>query len=96
MSSPRLGLGLSAAGLLALLAAVAWWWLVYGRVVNGDYLTYRDAAPCLLRSSDLCTLAEALCRNDHVLGIKRYSAALLWAGLALTGVGLVVTAGRKD
>lgn len=91
----RIGTGLAATGLLALVVAIAWWWLVYSRVVNGDYLTYREAAPCLFGSSDLCSLAQALCQTDHILGIKRYSAALLWAGLALTGLGLFVTAGRR-
>ena len=95
MSRPGLGYGLSGAGLVALVLAIFWWWLVYSRVVNGDYMTYRDAAPCMIASSDLCSLAEALCRNDHVLGVRRYSAVLLWFGLALTGAGAIVASGRR-
>jgi len=95
MSRDRLGVTVSATGLLALLLAVAWWWLIFSRVVGNAYMTYPQAAPCLFGTSDLCALAQALCKNDHLLGIRRYSAELLWASLGLIGVGAVLVTGRR-
>lgn len=84
------------AGLAATALALAWWAVVFGRVVDGGYMSYAQAAPCALRTDDLCSLAQALCGGDHLFGIRRYSAGLLWVGLVLTaaGGGFFLLAGR--
>lgn len=89
MSSARLTHGLQVTGLLALLIALAWWAVVYAKVVDGNYMTYTQAAPCALMTTDRCSLAQALCTSDHTFGIKRYSAVLLWTGAGLLALGLV-------
>lgn len=43
----------------------------------------------LFRASDLCSLAMSLCKEWHFLGIRRYSAELLWLG---SGIGLIALA----
>lgn len=89
MSSLRPSGVLQATGLLLLLAALAWWALVYAKVVDGQYMTYAQAAPCALMTTDRCSLAQALCTSGHAFGIKRYSASLLWIGVGLLSAGLV-------
>lgn len=96
MSRTHLSGILTAAGGLFLAAALAWWGIVFSRVVSGGYMTYLQAAPCALSTSDLCSLAQALCTDDHVLGIKRYSEALLWAGLALVAAGGLLPFGGRS
>lgn len=87
MSRNHLAALLTAAGGLAVAAALAWWALVFSRVVTSGYMTYLQAAPCALSTTDLCSLAQALCASDHWLGIRRYSELLLWAGFALIASG---------
>lgn len=72
------------------LAAVAWWAVVYAQVMNNTGFPLQRTLPCLLYTSDRCSLAMALCKDWHFLGIKRYSAELLWAGAALGGVALLL------
>lgn len=84
----RLTTGLQLAGLLAFLVAVAWWAVVYTKVVDGNYMSYAQAAPCALMTSDRCSLAQALCTSGHTFGIRRYSAVLLWTGVGLLALGL--------
>src|SRR5690349_15726505 len=95
MSRSQVGIAVSALGLLALLLAVAWWWVVYSQVISSAYMSYPQAMPCLFSSSDRCALAQVLCRGSHFLGIKGYSVELLWAGLSLTCVGLYIADSRS-
>lgn len=90
MTSGRLALPASWLGLFCLLLAVGWWWLVFQQVVDNSYLTTRQALPCLVGSSDTCTLAQALCKAHHPLGIKYYYAGLFWVGLGVLGAGLLL------
>jgi hypothetical protein len=90
MSRSHFGIAVCVLGLLVLLLAIAWWWVVYSQVISNDYMSYPQAMPCLISSSDRCALAQVLCRGSHFLGIRGYSATLLWAGLCLTCVGLFV------
>lgn len=73
------------AGVLLLLAAVAWWTIVFSTVVLTGYLTWPEAAVCLAARTSTCELAMSLCvaANRHLLGITRYAPDLLWIGLSL-------------
>ncbi len=80
---------LEAGALGAVCVALAWWALVYGQVMLNADFSLIQALPCLLNTSDRCSLAMSLCKNWHVLGIRRYSPELLWIGAA---VGLLALA----
>lgn len=95
MSSVRLTTGLQVAGLLAVLVALAWWAVVYTKVVDGNYMSYGEAAPCALMTTDRCSLAQALCTTGHTFGIRRYSATLLWIGVGLAALGLLADGRRR-
>lgn len=75
--------------------AIVWWGVVYGQVIANTGMAPQRTLPCLLQTSDLCSLAMSLCKEWHFLGIKRYSAELLWIG---TGISLLALAAgtRKD
>ena len=75
-------------GIALVVVSVAWWAIVYGQVVVNTGMAPQRALPCLFRTSDLCSLAMALCKEWHILGIKRYSAELLWIGFAACALAL--------
>ncbi|MBN9058966.1 MULTISPECIES: hypothetical protein [Kaistia] len=79
-----LGTGLLFAGILALVVALAWWAVVFLNVAANTSLTIPAAVPCLVNTSDLCSLAMSLCGAGHWLGIPRYWEGLFWAGAVLT------------
>jgi hypothetical protein len=77
-------------GLLS--AAILWWALVYYGVFVNTGTPLTETAPCLVYTSDMCSLAMALCGGRHLLGITRYSAEMFWFGLALASVSLMLGA----
>jgi hypothetical protein len=77
-----LAIAVEIAGLGLLAAAIGWWALVYLQVYLNTGFTLLRATPCLLLTSDTCSLAMSLCGGHHLFGIVRYSETLLWAGLA--------------
>lgn len=79
----------AALGLLAVVAALAWWAVVFGIVVNAGALSLREAGLCLVESSGLCQAIATLCTQDHPLGIRVYSPALLLVGTGMAGGGLL-------
>ncbi|GLR54484.1 hypothetical protein KYK30_06945 [Shinella yambaruensis] len=79
-----------AGGVLAVLA-VGWWWLIFSKVVENDYLTVRQAVTCLAGASDLCTLAQALCTNDHLYGIRWYAPEAFWAAASILVAGAILS-----
>ena len=93
--SVRLPILVSAVGCFTIALGLTWWWLVFSEVIAGDYVTYRQAATCIVGTNDLCSLAQALCKSDHFLGIKRYSSELLWAGVAVSSVGLFLASRQR-
>jgi hypothetical protein len=95
-SDLRLADAAAVLGAALLLAALAWWWIVFREVVANDYISYRQAATCLAGSSDLCTLAEALCRSSHWLGITKYSSSIFWAGAATLSAGLILRTAQRS
>lgn len=93
MSSSRATFGLVAlgGGLLAL-ASLAWWWLIFSKVVENEYLSVGQAVTCIAGATDLCTLAQALCTNDHLYGIRWYAPEAFWAAAATLTLGTLLSA----
>ncbi len=77
-------------GFLALLA-FGWWWLIFSKVVENDYLTVGQAITCIAGATDLCTLAQSLCTDDHLYGIRWYAPEAFWAAAAILFVGVVLS-----
>jgi hypothetical protein len=86
---------LLALGAAAMLVAVGWWWLVFRVLIGNASLQLPAAVPCLVASSDLCNLAQALCGGQHFLGIRHYDTALFWVGMLLTGAALFPFVARR-
>lgn len=95
MTRRRLALAVGGLGGLVLLATPGWWWIVYQPVLTSDLLTLPRALPCMVAGSDLCTLAQALCRADHPLGIRHYYTGPFWIGMVLLGLSLLLPSGRR-
>jgi hypothetical protein len=85
---------LLAIGAATLAAAFGWWWITYREVIGYGYLSWREAGGCLVGSSDICTLAKALCRGAHPRLIVAYWSSAFWIGLAALSVSFL-TAGRQ-
>jgi hypothetical protein len=81
---------LEAAGIALTLVAFAWWAIVYAQVMSNTGFPIERTLPCLLRTSDRCSLAMSLCKNWHFLGITRYSPELLWAGAIVSSLALLL------
>ncbi|WEK50242.1 MAG: hypothetical protein P0Y66_21790 [Candidatus Kaistia colombiensis] len=77
------GLALLLSGVVALVLALAWWGIIFVNVAANTSLSIPAAIPCLVNTSDLCSLAMSLCGSGHWLGITRYWEGLFWAGVAL-------------
>ncbi|BCP56065.1 hypothetical protein K32_46820 [Kaistia sp. 32K] len=86
ISRDFVGTGLLFVGIAALAVALGWWGLVFGNVAANTTLSLPAAVPCLVNTSDLCSLAMSLCGSGHWFGITRYSEGLFWAGFALTAM----------
>ncbi|HCL64982.1 MAG TPA: hypothetical protein DIC56_09125 [Rhizobium sp.] len=95
-SETRLPVLLATIGLAVTALSVGWWWLIFGTVVESGYITHVQAASCLAGASPLCNLAQALCTNDHLFGIRWYAPEAFWAGAALLIAALVHLAIRTD
>ena len=92
MTVPRV---LLAAGAATLAAALVWWWGTFGDVVQYGYLSWREAGRCLVRDSDLCALARALCLGAHPRALTAYWASAFWFGLGALSLGLSLPARRR-
>ena len=79
-----------AGGVFALLA-LGWWWLIFSKVVEADYLTVRQAVTCIAGATDLCALAQALCTNDHLYGIRWYAPEAFWAAASILVAGVLLS-----
>ena len=86
---------------LALLATVGiasvlfWWWWTFDFVVGNGYMPWSEAGVCLVRDSDICALAKALCLGSHPRAFASYQATAFWLGAALLSVSLWVNAVRR-
>lgn len=81
---------LEAVGIALTLAALLWWAIVYAQVMSNTGFPIERTLPCLLQTSDRCSLAMSLCKNWHFLGIKRYSPELLWTGAIVSSLALLL------
>ncbi|RYC10987.1 hypothetical protein [Ciceribacter ferrooxidans] len=95
-SDPRLPVLLGMLGTTVTTLAFGWWWLIFGAIVGDGYITRAQAATCLIGTSDLCNLAQALCTNNHLFGIRWYGPEALWAGAALLAAALATLTIRAD
>jgi hypothetical protein len=94
MTSLRTDAVLMTLGAAMLVAAVAWWALAFQTVVRLDYLGLPQALRCSVAGGSLCQLALSLCSGVHPLGIRSYSPALLWVGLAVFSGGMLARGWR--
>jgi hypothetical protein len=78
-----------------LLAALVWWWITYGEVVNYGYLSWREAGACLVGNSDICALAKALCFGAHPRLMITYWSSSFWIGLAVLAASLLTAGGAR-
>ncbi|WP_136617322.1 MULTISPECIES: hypothetical protein [Mesorhizobium] len=80
---------LEAAGIALTLIALVWWAIVYAQVMSNTGFPIERTLPCLLQTSDRCSLAMSLCKTWHFLGIRRYSPELLWTGAVISSFALL-------
>jgi hypothetical protein len=83
---------IEAVGGLIVAAALVWWGLVYYQVFQNTGFPILRAVPCLIVTSDTCSLAMSLCTGHHVFGLTRYSENLLWVGIVVAGASFLLRA----
>lgn len=81
---------LEVAAIALFVFSVGWWLIVYGQVIFNTGMSPSAALPCLLYTSDRCSLAMALCKDWHFLGIKRYFAEPIWFAAVLAVAALAL------
>jgi len=79
----------SAFGLLLVAVSLAWWLIVFSKVMDSGNLGFSQSVVCLGTSSVLCDLAMSLCSASHFLDIRYYSPYLLWFGVAVLSAALL-------
>jgi hypothetical protein len=82
---------LLALGSATLLAALTWWWITFGEVINYGYLSWKEAGSCLVQNSDLCSLAKALCLGAHPRFVVAYWASVFWIGVIALSASLMTS-----
>lgn len=87
---------LAIGGALLLSLAVAWWAVVFLRMIGNGYLSSLEAVTCSVQGSTICDLAMSLCGGTHPLGIKWYSPILLWLAVALLSAAAFVEPFRPE
>ena len=80
---------------IGLAAALFWWWWTFDFVVGNGYMPWSEAGICLVRDSDICALAKALCLGSHPRAFASYQAAAFWIGAALLSTSLWANAWRN-
>ena len=80
---------------IGLAAALFWWWWTFDFVVGNGYMPWSEAGICLVRDSDICALAKALCFGSHPRVFASYQATAFWIGAALLSTSLWATAWRN-
>lgn len=88
--------GLVALGGLLTGLAILWWWIVFDKVVETDTLSVAEIMPCLAAHTDICTLAQSLCQQNHFLGIETYFAESFWIALTVLASALVLRFFPRD
>jgi len=82
-------LALIALGGVTIGAALVWWWATFGDVVEYGYLSWTEAGRCLVRDSDICRLAKALCLGSHPRTLIAYWTSAFWLGLGVLSLSLL-------
>jgi hypothetical protein len=90
---PRL---LLVAGAGIVVAALLWWWATFGDVIRYGYLSSGEATRCLIKDSDICTLAKALCLGSHPRTILVYRTSAFWVGVGVLSLSLLMSPGRQE
>jgi hypothetical protein len=80
---------------LGLAAALFWWWWTFDYVVVNGYMPWSEAGVCLVRDSDICALAKALCIGSHPRAFISYGATAFWIGASLLSMSLWLSAVRR-
>lgn len=83
-------------GITALVAALIWWAMVFGVVLQAQTLSLREAGICIVDSSGLCQAIASLCTRDHPLNVRVYTPELFWAALGLIAAGLIAGSLRGE
>ncbi len=100
MNAPTLArqstLWLAGLGSGMLLLAIAWWSVVFLRVIGNGYLSAGEALTCAVNGSIVCDLATSLCGRTHPLGISWYSPLLMWAAVALLSAAALILPARSE
>ncbi|MFT3673274.1 hypothetical protein [Aestuariivirga sp.] len=81
---------LAVSATLFCLVTLVWWGVVFYELIAGGYLSLFAAAQCGVWNSVVCELAQSLCKQYHVLGIKWYSPVAFWVALGLANLWLTV------
>jgi hypothetical protein len=77
-------------GAVLTLLAIGWWWVVFDELVNTNTMSFSDIVPCLVHESDICSLAQSLCLEEHFLNIRRYFVQAFWiSGVPFIGAALL-------
>jgi hypothetical protein len=87
---------LLAAGAGIVVAALLWWWATFGDVIRYGYLSSGEATRCLIKDSDICTLAKALCLGSHPRTILAYWTSAFWVGVGVLSLSLLMSPGRQE
>jgi hypothetical protein len=77
-------------GVAALVAACAWWAILFPGVMLNTGLGLGQALPCIASDSGMCVLAMSLCGARHLFGIHRYTPQLFWLGTVALSLGLML------
>ena len=87
---------LLAAGGVIVVAALLWWWVTFGEVIRYGYLSSGEATRCLIKNSDICTLAKALCLGSHPRTLFAYWTSAFWVGVGVLSFSLLMPSrGRR-
>jgi hypothetical protein len=76
-----------------ILGVVVWWWITFGQMTSYGYLSWREEGGCLVRDSEICRLATALCLGAHPRFLIIYWASVFWFGVIILSASLL-TVGR--
>ena len=87
MNRPTLALVMLGGATIA--AALVWWWATFGAFVGYGYLSWPDAGRCLVRDSDICTLAKVLCLGAHPRVFFAYWTGAFWVGVAILSASVL-------
>lgn len=91
MSVHRSARLLEATTLALFVAALVWWAIVYAQVSYATGFGLSNSLACMVYTSDRCSLAMALCKSWHFLGIKRYHAEAFWVSGLLAVLALTLS-----